>query len=141
MPKFNQEHYEAYDQKAKDVLRNYLDEKGIYSRIQEDYGPDIKSVQEVFHEVEIKNSWKEEWPENWRSLHIPARKKKYMADGKGNTQRVIFWVLNHFCDKAWTIDGKNLGDELIESIPNGRYPEGEYFYNIPISELKLVKFN
>lgn len=133
MPKFNEQAYIACDSKAKSAIRDYLDSKGVLTNIKEDYGPDIQSWQKVWHEVEIKSGWNNEWPPSWKTVHIPSRKKKYLERGK-----VMFWVLNKTCDRAILIDGKHLEDDYLEVIPNKRYPEGEYFYDIPIHLTKFV---
>jgi hypothetical protein len=135
MPKFNQRLYDENDKRAKDALRKYLDSLGIYTFIQEDYKADIKGFREEHYEAEIKNTWKEDWPVSWRTIHIPARKKKYMDDGK----TVIFWIFNYNCSQAWRIHGDHLTEDHIENIPNKRYPEGEPFYNIPTRLGKLVE--
>ena len=133
MPKFNKQAYLACDTKAKNAIRSYLDSKGIYTKIFEDYGPDIQSWQQVWHEVEIKSSWENEWPPHWKSVHIPYRKKKYLEKGK-----VMFWVLNKDCSEAIFIDGKYLEEDYVEVIPNTRYPKGEHFYDIPIHLTKFI---
>jgi len=131
---FNKDAYNACDSTAKNALRNYLDSKGIYTIVHEDYGPDIKSIQEVFHEVEIKPTWVgEKWPENWKTVHIPARKKKLLG-GK----RIIFWVMNSDCSYAFMIEGNKMIDEYIRNIPNTRHPEGEDFYDLPIELGKFI---
>ena len=131
---FNKDAYNACDSTAKNALRNYLDSKGIYTIVHEDYGPDIKSIQEVFHEVEIKSTWVgEKWPENWKTVHIPARKKKLLG-GKS----IIFWVMNSDCSYAFMIEGNKMIDEYIRNIPNTRHPEGEDFYDLPIELGKFI---
>jgi hypothetical protein len=131
---FNQDAYNACDSTAKNALREYLDSKGIYTIVHEDYGPDIKSIQEVLHEVEIKSTWiGGEWPDNWRTVHIPARKKRLLG-GK----RIIFWVMNSDCTSAFMIEGNKMSDKYIKNIPNSRYPDGEDFYDLPVGIGKFV---
>ena len=134
MPKFNKQAYLACDTKAKNAIRSYLDSKGVFTKVFEDYGPDIQSWQQVWHEVEIKSSWENEWPPNWKTVHIPARKKKYLEGGR----KVMFWVLNKDCSEAILIDGKHLEEDYVEVIPNTRYPSGEHFYDIPIHLTKRI---
>ena len=129
--KFNQNAYDFCDYRAKKALRNFLDSLGIYTQVHEDYGADIKSFEEVMHEVEIKSTYKDEF--KWDTVHIPARKKKLL---KG--KRIIFWVMNHDCTKAIMIDGKHMKDAYIENVPNTRNPGGELFYDIPINLCKEV---
>jgi len=135
MAYFNRQAYQACDNKAKTAVRAYLDSKGIFTNIQEDYGPDIQSWRKIYHEVEIKSSWEDEWPVVWSTIHVPYRKKKYLDDGK----KVMFWVLNKDCTQAWHIDGKYMKEEYVNNIPNTRYPDGEDFYDIPISLCQLIE--
>ena len=135
MAYFNKQAYQACDPKAKKAVRAYLDSKNIFTNIQEDYGPDIHSWVSIYHEVEIKSSWEDEWPAMWTTVHVPYRKKKYLDGGR----RVMFWVLNKECTKAWHIDGKHMKEEYVSSIPNTRYPEGEDFYDIPIELCQLIE--
>ena len=131
---FNEDAYNACDSTAKNALRSYLDSKGINTMVNEDYGPDIKSYQEVLHEVEIKSTWVgEQWPSNWDTVHIPARKKKLL--GK---KRIIFWVMNADCSHAFMIEGRKMGDEYIRNIPNTRHPDGEDFFDLPINLGKFI---
>ena len=81
MAKFNKEAYEDCDNRAKEVWRKYLDSRGIFTKVFEDYGADIQALHPYFHEVEIKSSWEDVWPEEWKTLHIPARKKKLLDEG------------------------------------------------------------
>ena len=127
MVKFYKKHYDAADCKAKTAWRNHLEKKGVYTNVFEDYKADIKALHPYFHEVEIKSSWEDTWPETWKTLHIPARKKKYLKEGDG-----YFIVLNRTCTKAKIVESKHMANEYIENICNRRYPEGEPFYNIPI---------
>jgi hypothetical protein len=140
MPAFSREAYEMYDKKAKTAVRAHLDRKGIFTNVYEDYGPDIQAVlieeknimhgHLSFHEVEVKVSWKDEWPEHWKTLHIPARKRKHL--NLPFKKSGCFWVLNESCTKAKVVVGHDLKDEYLENIPNVRSPKGEYFFSIPI---------
>lgn len=132
MTQFNKDAYDDCDSRAKNSLRKYLDTLGIYTQIHEDYGADIKSFEEVLHEVEVKSTYTDKF--QWDTIHIPARKKKLL---KG--KRIIFWVLNKDCTKAIMIDGKHMKDKYLENIPNTRNPGGEFFYDIPLSLCKEVE--
>jgi len=131
---FNKEEYNESDPKAKKALRDYLDSKGIPTVIVEDYGPDIKAFQEVFHEVEIKKIWQGEWNESWDTIRIPARKKRLMEGGR----RVVFWVMNSDCTKAFCVHSQDMKDEYIADFPNSWNPDGEMFYNLPVDIGKFI---
>ena len=135
MAHFNKQEYDACDNKAKTAVRAYLDSKGIFTNVYEDYGPDIQSWLNIYHEVEIKSSWEDEWPDYQTTIHVPYRKKKYLDSGK----KVMFWVLNSDCTQAWHIDGKHMKEEYVNNIPNTRYPDGEDFYCIPVSLCQLIE--
>ena len=131
---FSKEEYEANDSRAKNALRDYLDSRGIPPVIHEDYGPDIKAFQEVFHEVEVKKIWEGDWPHHWEKIRIPARKKRLFESGR----RVVFWVMNNDCSKAFCVHSQEMKDEYIAEFPNSRCPEGELFYNLPLIVGKFV---
>ena len=133
MPIFLKKNYDAPDCRAKKAWGNYLEKKGIYTNVFEDYGADIQALHPYFHEVEIKSSWEDTWPEEWTTLHIPARKKKLLNKGRG-----YFIVFNKTCTKAKIVESKDMGDEFIENICNRRYPKGEPFYNITINKTKEI---
>lgn len=124
---FSKEAYDENDARGKKAIRDFLDSKGIPTVVHEDYGPDIKALLEAFCEVEIKRGWEGEWPQNWGKVRIPARKKRLFKDGK----RIIFFVLNNDCTKAFRVFSSDIKDEYLENIPNSWSPEGEMFYNIP----------
>jgi len=131
---FKKSAYDAFDSKGKAAWRAYLDSIGIFTKIFEDYGPDIQAFHPYFHEVEVKSTWEDEWPSEWKTIHIPARKKKYLALKK----KGFFIVLNKSCTKAKIIESKDLDDSYLVEIPNRRHPKGEYFYDIPIEKTKEI---
>ena len=99
----------------------------------EDYTADIKATVEEHHEVEMKSGWSGKWP-GWDTVHIPARKKRLL----GLSDRLVFWVLNNDCSRAVLVNGIHLKDKYIKSISNKRAPDGEYFYDIPISHCNFI---
>ena len=99
----------------------------------EDYTADIKATVEEHHEVEMKSGWSGKWP-GWDTVHIPARKKRLL----GKSDRLVFWVLNNDCSRAVLVNGIHLKDKYIKSISNKRAPDGEYFYDIPISHCNFI---
>ena len=134
MSEFSMEEYKQNDPRAKSALRNYLDSKGIPTVIHEDYGPDIKAFQEVFHEVEIKKIWEGDWPENWGQIRIPARKKRLFENGS----RIVFWVLNNDCTQEFRVLSLDMDDSYIGEFPNSRNNSGELFFNLPVGIGKFV---
>ena len=51
MAYFNRQAYQACDNKAKTAVRAYLDSKGIFTNVQEDYGPDIQSWLNIYNDT------------------------------------------------------------------------------------------
>ena len=133
---FSQELYDENDGKAKKALRDYLDSKGIPTVIHEDYGPDIKAFQEVFHEVEVKRGWQGDWNNRWPTVHISARKKRLMEGGR----RVVFWVMNLDCSQAFVVHSQEMKDEYITEVSNTLNPDGEMFYDLPVDIGQFVDF-
>ena len=115
-------------------MRSWLEKRGIQLEPDgEDYKADIKAKVEEHHEVEVKSNWNGDWP-GWRTVHIPVRKKKLL----GQSDRLIFWVLNNDCSQAILINGIHLKDKYIKNISKKRAPNGEDFYDIPISHCNFI---
>ena len=138
--KFDKESYKLNDKRAKDTIRRWLDSRGIYSHIDEDYGVDIKAYNPDTkrfsnHEVEMKNMWDGDWPCHWNTIHIPERKKKLL-----HNDRLFFWIIKGDCSEAWFINGGSLTDSILEEVPNRCIAQGERFFKVPIEKCKLVKF-
>ena len=90
--RFDQTLYDLSDTKAKEVISALLIEDGhTITSTQEKYRCDIITEKdgEIHNaEVEIKFSWKYDWPRDWLEIRIPYRKKKLL----GNTN-LTFYVL------------------------------------------------
>ena len=136
---FRKDKYDRWDSVAKSIIRTYLITKKGYQLASdvEDYNADIKVVKpEVsYHEVEVKLGWKEEWPEHWHTIHIPYRKKR-LIDMMDLPNRLTFYVLRKDLKQAWLIKGSAC-KEVVE-IANKFMPKGEYFFNIPIKDARLI---
>jgi len=130
---FEPDAYDQYDTAAKAAVRSYLDQKGHYTLIIENYGADILSYRPIKHEVEVKAVWKNGWPSCWDTVQIPERKKRLLKHGK-----VIFWVLRADCKKGWIIDGSLLKADRLKEVSNNKIKAGERFFCIPVDECVLV---
>jgi hypothetical protein len=138
--KFNQGLYNKADHKAKDVIRSYLQSKGkSLLESEENYFCDIEEEGGQSWEVEIKYSWKGEWPTAWKDVRIPYRKKRLLD--KVGSDMLTFFVLNSECKKAWEIPGIVVEQANVVEVPNRYVPEGELFYSIEVSDAKLVDMN
>lgn len=130
---FNQDTYNQHNKRGIDAVRNYLDKNGYFTNVNENYGIDIEAYKPQQHEVEIKVAWVDRWPENWRDIHIPARKGKFIDQDR------FFWVLSNDLTRAWKIAACHLKLEYIRQIPNKEINSGEEFYCVPIELAERVR--
>ena len=76
---FDKSSYDSNDQRAKDAIVGYLNKNGYEDIVpREDYFFDVaaKKDKNYFFEVEIKNQWGDSWPDFWKEVRIPDRKKR-----------------------------------------------------------------
>jgi hypothetical protein len=134
--KFEKSEYDECDKKAKVAVRDFLNSLGCPTVIRdEDYGPDIKSIRETFHEVEIKKGWTGEWPCVWDWVQLPARKKR-LVDEYGE---VVFWIIAGDLKRAVVVKGEHLEPKYLREVKNKKVAEGEKFYCIPKWCFKIVE--
>jgi len=87
-----------------------------------------------YSEVEIKRIWTGE-AFQYDTLQIPERKRKYI----GLDLPCTFMVFNNEQTHVFLCEGSTLITAPLVEVPNRYVHEGEYFFQIPITELKLVK--
>jgi hypothetical protein len=82
--KFNQQAYDLYDRKCKVASIEYLEKKGFYliSDLDTEYYKkyDLVMVNSQGMIIKIENEFRGKFKiikENFKSFHIPVRKKKY----------------------------------------------------------------
>jgi len=142
--KFRKDVYDRVNEPSKEALIKILEREGhsvVSSK--EDYYSDLvttKDGQTYYHEVERKAQWKGDWPNWWKEVRIPGRKRRLVQKYKDNLDNLYFVVFNNTYDKAWRIKGTQMTDDCIQkpSGPNYRMPENETFYHIPYTEAELV---
>lgn len=134
--KFSRALYEKSDKKAKDVIRKYLQSKGhTLKKDEEKFACDIEGEDHGW-EVEIKYSWKGDWPTAWEDVRIPCRKERLLKQkGKEN---ITFYVLNSECNQAWEITGEAVSSSNRVEVPNRFVPEGELFFSILVSNATKI---
>lgn len=137
---FSRVAYEENDQKAKNAVRKYLDKIGIYTLITpEDFKADLHAYNpnngdSRRHEVEMKNQWTGEWPDNWDEVRIPVRKGKLLDSAND----ISFWIIAGDCKHAWVVVGSQMKPDKIQKVSIRPCPQGEDFYCIPVIECLLV---
>jgi len=127
--------YATNDLRAKKAVGRYLLRSGGDINFEEDYGVDIKhSVGSniFYHEVEVKNVWRDEWPSSWSTIHIPERKKRLLD------RDIFFWILRNDLLEAFYTEGRNLQYQYLEEVPNYKVSNGEKFFCIPIDKFRRV---
>lgn len=142
---FNRALYEAYDQKAKDILVSYLESKGhSIVRTEENYYVDVVSQKHdltFFNEAEVKVAWEGDWPEHWAEIRIPERKARLLEKYDGEDGVLNFYVFDKDLKKAWRIKDTLLTKESLKEA-KGRYiQKGERFFHIPYTKAELVIIN
>ena len=134
---FSRALYDKADKKAKDIMRTYLeDQEHKLKKDIEQYYCDIEGEDGHGWEVEIKYSWKGEWPPSWEDVRIPHRKKR-LIDKKGE-ENITFCVLNSMCNQAWEIPGSVVAGAEVVEVSNKFVPKGELFYSIFVSQAKKI---
>ena len=142
---FDKALYDVADTKAKKHMVGWLKEQG-YTNIatNETYYFDIictvDDLPRLLYEVEIKYSWKGDWPDSWREIRIPERKRRLLDKWKEECPDDIltFVVFRDDCKKAWHIDGATLLECEVKEAPNRNIRKGEKFFHIPTSDAYLV---
>ena len=124
--KFDRNLYEKADREAKEAMVSWLKEhdhtnidtnETTYFDIVSTVGPELPRH---LYEVEVKYSWKsDEWPDSWKELRIPHRKKRNKKNGSHTCFRE--WVndpahdlpstasINHSCLLYFRMDFSNKG--------------------------------
>lgn len=136
--RFDRALYTLADTKAKDIIGSWLIAQGHkITSTQEKYKCDIITEKDgVTHnsEVEIKFSWKEDWPKSWAEIRIPYRKKKLL-----NNINLTFYVLRADCKQAWQIPATILSTIATVKEASNRYVrKGEEFFHIPVEHATLL---
>ena len=142
---FDKALYDVADTKAKKHMVGWLKEQG-YTNIatNETYYFDIictvDDLPRLLYEVEIKYSWKGDWPDSWREIRIPERKRRLLTKWKEECPDDVltFVVFRDDCKKAWHIDGATLLECEVREAPNRNIRKGEKFFHIPTSDAYLV---
>ena len=142
---FDKALFDLADTKAKKHMVGWLKEQG-YTNIatNETYYFDIictvDDLPRLLYEVEIKYSWKGDWPDSWREIRIPERKRRLLDKWKEESPDDVltFVVFRDDCKKAWHIDGATLLECEVKEAPNRNIRKGEKFFHIPTSDAYLV---
>ena len=136
--RFDPNLYTLADTQAKDVISSWLIEKGhVITSTKENYDCDIvteKDGSTYNSEVEIKFSWKGDWPVDWEEIRIPYRKKKLL-----DNSNLTFYILRADCKQAWEIPATILSTiATVKEVSNRYVRKGEKFFHIPVEHATLL---
>ena len=133
--KFNKELYNHNDP-AKFKAIEYFKSKNKNAVVNpDDYGIDLIVDDTFYCEVEVKHNWKGiNFP--FQTLQIPERKTKF---AKISDKPVMFMVFNSEHTHAFLAKATDVLRSRMQEVPNKYVPEGEMFFQVPISKLTKVR--
>ena len=121
---FNRESHAVNDKPAKDLVINFLKSKGVDAVENPDkYGIDIIVPR---YEVERREIWIDNFP--FKTVHIPARKKKFL------NYSIVYAVVNRDFNKIMFCTSEIIKQSNLIEVPNKSVPKDEYFYDVPLEE-------
>ena len=139
--KFREEVYAYADKPAKEAVAQYLNEKwNCHTDITERCGPDVYAWRWIrgqwkysWHECEMRDILGDDFP--FCTIHIPSRKerlKQYTGNG-------WYWVVSPNLARALVIRMLYVFRSPRIEVPNSREKSGEYFYDVPLFQSKLIE--
>ena len=143
---FDKALYDVADAKAKECMIGWLKEKD-HAHIKSNETTFFDIISFVDHglprhlyEVEIKYSWRSDWPDSWEEIRIPYRKVRLLEKWKAECPDALltFVVFRNDCKKAFHIDGNTLLISQVMEVSNRNISKGEKFFHIPIEDTYLV---
>ena len=144
---FDKALYDRADTKAKQCMVGWLKENDhtnissnettyfdIICRVND------SSADRILYEVEIKYSWRGDWPDSWDEIRIPERKRRLLNKWQEECPDDVltFVVFRNDCKKAWHIDGHTLLNCEVKEASNRNIQKGEKFFHIPVSDAYMM---
>ena len=138
---FDRSMYIKADTLGKDVISSWLIKNGhVVTENKETYGCDIVTEKYGINfntDVEIKFSWKGDWPESWEEIRIPYRKSRLL-----DKDNLTFYILRSDCKQAWKISAEVINSiATVKEASNRFIRKGEKFFHIPVKDAKLLDIN
>lgn len=137
--KFDQQLHNEYDNVGREIVKKYFKEKTKF--IAEDnpneYGVDLllfnKDKLVGYAEVEVRKNWNSnEFP--FETLNVPLRKKKLLI----NDLPTYFFSINYIHTKMFCCESEIILNSQIQENKNKYVKSNEFFYKVPINELRLI---
>ena len=131
---FNLDDYHSADPVAKDIIVRMLNQQGIFAMAHEDKWADVKALVPVYHEAEIKSGWTGKWPERFKTVDIPYRKRRLITKHKGT--ELWFWVISGDLKHAWKVHSLELTAKRKGTKWTTR--SNDDFFQIPVDCCELI---
>ena len=145
---FSKTMYDIADTSAKKQMIKWIEEHHPNCSVNSDENyffdlavkSDDGSNDPFFYEVEVKYTWKEEWPDNWKELRIPYRKQRLLDKWQKEypNSLLTFVVFNNDCTKAWHVDANVVLESEVKEASNRYVKKGEMFFHIPVDQAYVV---
>ena len=87
-----------------------------------------------YHETEVNNLWKDDWPSNYKLIRVFARKYRLVQMYPSG---LFFWQFNSDLSQVWKYRGYNLRPEYLKEAVGKGIKDGEKQFYIPIRECVL----
>lgn len=133
--KFDKALYKKFDDAAKEKTQQFLESIGCeVSEPENQYIQDLvatKDGKSFRVECEVKMIWdKPQFP--FSTIQLPERKKKFFKE------RTVFFIWNKALDDAIFFWSDHVKALTPVEVKNKYMPEGELFFQIPLSKTKQV---
>ena len=134
MKPFDKDLFEKYDEAARAATTPFISGQGWQVQDHPDvYAHDLLATKDgitLFVECEVKALWKSgEFP--FPSVQLPARKRKFFHPN------AIFFIWRKDLGDAVYFWARDIDDLETVQVPN-KYMQDEYFFQVPLSRVKLV---
>lgn len=133
---FSEELHTSFDIPGREAVVRYLRRQGwvVFEDPYGQYSVDLvaykRGIGRYFIDVEVRPGWEHgKFP--FDTIHLPERKKKFL-----DCPDVVFWSLRKDLKKALIIPGEVVSQYKLVHQGNKYIKSGEYFYDIPVGELK-----
>jgi hypothetical protein len=136
---FSKDEYDKADTPAKKQMLGWLGHNipDLITDSEENFGFDIRgyldsSSSNHFYEVEVKWGWKGDWPESWKELRIPHRKKRLLDKWQKDFRNadLTFVVFRGDFKRAWHVPGDVLLESEVKEAYNKNIAKGEKFFHV-----------
>lgn len=135
---FDRKLYEANDDRAKKRLIEILERQGhVIIQTSETMKCDLVSRyygNVYYHEVEVNNSWNNDWSNNFKFVRCFGRKWRLT---KLYPHGLRIWQFNKDLSQVWKYSGNELKPDYLRDVYGRKMYSDERMFYIPIDKCKL----